>query len=152
MSRETPSPVKRQLRQEAGFGTIVGEGPLIRVNGEDVFGLNLSDRNLEISLTLYNESDECILEIERNEWVSGDPIPWDIEADWQLLTIRERARKISLDLDARKIPMEMRGELWRSGARVALGPENIVGGRKSGIGNLALVGLKLEVDTRRFQI
>src|SRR5262249_33269650 len=61
-----------------------------------------------------------LVEIERNEWTSGDPLPWDIEADWQLLTIREHHRKISLELDAKKIPMRVRGEFWSNGHKVSV--------------------------------
>jgi len=35
---------------------------------------------LELSVKLYNQNDQLPVHIENNEWISGDPIPWDLES------------------------------------------------------------------------
>lgn len=134
----------------ADFGTVtvVGSGTFLRIGGEDMIGFHLGDRNLEVSLRLFSETDELILEIDRNEWVSGDPLPWDIEAGWQVLTLREKARHISVSLNAKAVPLEVRAEFRRFGKVVTVNEHGIrVGGRNgNAISNLALVGMLLEVE------
>jgi hypothetical protein len=110
---------------EIGSVTVVGEGTFLRIAGEDIFGMHMGTGNLEISLRLYNERDELLMEIDRNEWISGDPLPWDIEADWQFLVLRERARQISVSLNAKTIPLEFRAELWRGGTRAVFDKSGI---------------------------
>lgn len=135
----------------ADFGTItvVGEGPFIKINGEDILSLDMGEKNLELSLRLYAEDDTLLASIERNEWISGDPTPWDIEADWQTLTLREKARKISISIDAKKIPLQLRGEFWRSGKRVSIGKDAVMirGNAVLGLQNLALVGGGIQLNT-----
>jgi hypothetical protein len=143
----------RQDYCAANFGsvTVVGDGPFLRINGENILGFHIRDENLEISLRLFSSTDELLVEIERNEWISGDPLPWDIHADWQILEIRERSRQISLSLNAKAIPLEIRAELWRGGNHVRLNHSgitiNTTAVRGIGFAELALVGMTLDVDT-----
>jgi len=139
----------------ADFGsvTVVGEGTFLEIDGEPIIGFNLGDHNLEISLRLFGEHDNLLLEIDRNEWVSGDPLPWDIEADWKTLTIRERARKIAISVNGKAIPLEIRGELRRSGKLVQIKNEGIyLSHMKSGIRELALVGVRLSINTATMDV
>lgn len=134
----------------ADFGstTVVGSGTFLRVGGEDLIGFSLNEGILEISIRLYREADELLLDIQRNEWMSGNPLPWDIKADWQTLTLRQSLRNISLTLDAKKVPMQIEGRFYKNGKCVTLDKEGIRwGGKKpSGIYDLALVGLLLELE------
>jgi hypothetical protein len=133
---------------DLGSVTVVGEGTFLEIDGQPILGFNLGNNNLEISLSLFDEQDKLLLEIDRNEWISGDPMPWDIEADWQTLTIRERARRISVSIDGKSVPLEIRGELWKSGKQVQIGKDVIlVSHIKSGFQELALVGMKITIDT-----
>jgi len=139
----------------ADFGsvTVVGDGTFLSIDGEAILGFHLGEKNLEISLLLYDEADNLVLEIDRNEWVSGDALPWDIEADWQTLTIRERARQISLSINGKTIPIEIRGQIWRKGVRVTLDKNGISFAHQgSGISELALVGMALNVDMEKFSL
>jgi hypothetical protein len=63
-------------------------------------------------MKLYSEQGNLLLRIVRNEWVSGDPLPWDIQAGWQELTIRERHGRISLSLKAKETPAELNAKFW----------------------------------------
>ena len=97
----------------ANFGTItwVGEGTCLRIDGQDILGFTLGEGNLEISLRLFNQAEELLLEIDRNEWISGDPLPWDIEADWQRITLRQKARDIAISIDAREVPLSILSQI-----------------------------------------
>ena len=60
---------------ELGSITVVGEGAFLRIDNEDVLSFHMGTKNLEISLKLYSEAGELLVEIQKNEWVSGDPMP-----------------------------------------------------------------------------
>jgi hypothetical protein len=138
----------------ADFGsiTMVGEGVFLSINGESVVSFYLGEKNLEISLKLFSETDELLVEIERNEWVSGDSLPWDIQADWQVLTLREKARQISLSLNAKLVPMQILGEFWRAGNKIGITKDGIKMGARFSLQELALVGMRLELDTNNLSI
>jgi hypothetical protein len=132
-----------------GTMTLVNEGPFLRIDKNDLLACYLSDGKLEISLKLYNENDELLVEIERNEWVSGDPLPWDIEGEYQRLKIREKAGKISLSLDVTTTPAELRAQFWYHGEYITCDPLQIRVGpnpTKLSFANFALVGGPISID------
>jgi hypothetical protein len=59
---------------DLGSVTIVGEGPFIRIDGENILSFHIGEGNLEISLWLFSETDDLLLDIDRNEWIAGDSI------------------------------------------------------------------------------
>lgn len=63
--------------------------------------------SLDLLLKLYDRSDALQLSIERNEWVSGNPTPWDIQANYQCLTVRRRRGEVALKLDCRRSPLQL---------------------------------------------
>jgi hypothetical protein len=140
----------------ANFGSImvVGEGPFLSIGKEPLLSLYLGEKNLEISLSLFSETNELLAEIDHNEWISGDPLPWDIEADWQTLVLRERARKISLSLNAKRPPMDIQGEFWRFGKRFIIDTRGIRlfahpnPSSASSLEGFALVGATLDIGVR----
>ena len=140
----------RQDYCAADFGsmTILGSGPFLRIAGEDIFGFHLEDGSLQISLCLYSPTDDLPLHIDRNEWISGDTSPWDVEADWQTLTLRERARHISVSINAKTIPMQVGGVFYKSGKRVLLNRSGITWGETAmgGMSDFAAVGMLLEIE------
>ena len=125
------------------------QAPLNQIGKSLVFThpMDAFNLQLQVSLRLYNEADELLLHIERNEWVSGDALPWDIEADWQLMVLRQRARQITISIDARSIPMRVKGEFYRSGRRLPLEEKCISMDHKRGVtlSELAFVGMVLEL-------
>ena len=110
---------------DLGTITVVGEGCFMRIHGEEILSFSLGTKNLEISLKLFSESNELLVQIDKNEWITGDPLPWDIEANWQTLALRERAHKISISLDAKKIPLRIGGQFWYSNKKVSVGKDQI---------------------------
>ncbi|MBB4198510.1 hypothetical protein GGD83_002311 [Rhodoblastus sphagnicola] len=130
---------------------VVNEGPFLVMDGENVVSLNNIDNSLHISLRLYDESDNLILEIENNEWVSGDPLPWDIEARWQYLRIRDNSRKVSVCLNAKAQPLEFQGVFYKGGHVANISKDKISLRSNSdppirvSMQNFALVGLALEI-------
>jgi hypothetical protein len=133
----------------ASFGSvdIVGQGAFLVMADEPILGLALQDGQLEISVKLYSLEDRLLLEIEGNEWVSGDPLPWDIEASWQRLILRERVRNISLSIDASQVPASVKGRFYRGGRVVTIDEHGIEvdGSRGVSFSDMALVGMQIVV-------
>lgn len=131
---------------------IVGEGAYVGVDGEPLLAIGFArpTRSMTLSVALYDESDTLLVAIEENEWLSGDPFPWDIESDHQQLSIRRKAGDISLSIDARQMPVSIRAQLWRKGHCLVLAPDGIrfgAGPNAGGLMNLGLAGMALDLNT-----
>lgn len=102
-----------------GSNTLVGQGCFIRVDESQLLSLNLGpEGQLEISLELYNQADELVALTDKNERITGDPSPWDLQFDYQHLRLRSRPNDVVLDLRADCRPMALRAKLWRRGVSV----------------------------------
>lgn len=135
-----------------GTNQFVGDGNFILVDGENLLSVEVNDGRLELSMKLYDKKDTLVAEVKRNEWVSGNPMPWDLESKFQWLKLRRKLRDISLEIDARKYPIDLRADMWRHGQNFQLNPNLLMlnGVKKNtGITNLCLVALRLEVDTSK---
>lgn len=98
------------------FGTVqfVRDGFLFRVDQDDLIGIGLSPTGqLEISLKLYSKNDQMLALIEKNEWKTGQHLPWDLQSAWRWLKLRNRKYDIAIEIDARRMPVEIHGDLWR---------------------------------------
>src|SRR5579862_1711598 len=95
-------------------------GDLIRVDGDPLLATALAERlgTLLLSVKLYAEDDTLLATIVENEWISNEPMPWDIEFRYQELSIRSAPRKINLSVNSHDDPVKVRGELWRAGRRL----------------------------------
>jgi hypothetical protein len=104
--------------------TLVGDNVEVVIDGEQLFGMSLgADQTLSLSSKLFDYNDTLIAQIVENEWISGDPMAWDIVADWQYLAIRQKARHVTLEIDARAIPTRLGGRLYKSGFELRLGDD-----------------------------
>lgn len=133
-----------------GTNQFVGEGDFILVNKESLLSLKVNSARLELSLKLYDPKDQLLAHIENNEWISGDPIPWDIESSFQWFKIRHKLKNIALEMDARRFPIEIRADLWRKSQNIQLDPQQILfNGVVQNVRfiNLCLVAMRLVVDT-----
>lgn len=131
-----------------GSCDIVNDGAAILVNEEVLVGLEIVDGQLTLSITLYDENDNLLLCIHRNEWISGDPMVWDLEADHQKLLIRQRLGDVRLRLRVSD-PMSLTALLWREGNRIDIRPTgvSIDGIKVQGVGfdELCFVGARIHV-------
>jgi hypothetical protein len=100
-----------------------GNVELLRVDDEPLLALYLGqDKQLLLSATVYGPDDGLLLRIDRNEWVTGDAAPWDIDYRFRYLALRRADRDISLEFDARHDPIRLRASLWRHGHNIKLWP------------------------------
>jgi hypothetical protein len=137
-----------------GSNQFVGDGCLIKIDGEEILKLALdSNSQLLLSVKLYGQNNSLLAHIDNNEWVSGDPLPWDIESSFQRLTIRSMKRDIALSVNLHSIPAQLRASLWKNGQKVELSPDKIlVDGimvRNVRFMGLCFVGLNFELDSRQ---
>jgi len=108
-----------------GHNTIEPFGEIIVVNGESLLGITFNaNGSIELSLKLYDENDNLIMEILNNEWMSGDYFAWDIEVSYQWLKIRRKKREYILQIDTRKM-IAITANLWRRGSNIKLSPEKL---------------------------
>lgn len=133
-----------------GTNQFVGEVDFIMVDQESLFSLKVNSGRLEISINLCDRNDQLLAYIVNNEWISGDPMPWDIESSFQWLKIRHKLRNIALEIDARKVPIEVYADLWKKGQNFQLNPHQILfNGIVQNLGfiNLCFVAKRLIADT-----
>ena len=140
-----------------GTNQFVGEGDFILVNQESLLSLKVNSGRLELSVKLYDQNDNLLAHIKDNEWISGNPMPWDLESSFQWLKIRHKLRNIALEVDARRFPIEIRANLWRKGQNFELNPYQIrFNGIVQNVGfiNLCFVAIRLvaDISSKRFKL
>ncbi len=137
----------------AGGVLMVGEGPVVVVDGEPLLTLTPgSNGHVKLSMNLRDRSGNLIALIEDNEWISGDAAVWDMESDYQKLTVRSGSNNVALNLNMKGEPAHLKAKFWRSGYLVDLRGIGIrVNGVNAGQGlaeGLAFAGMMFELDTR----
>jgi len=133
-----------------GTNQFVGDGTFILVDGENLLSIEINEGRLELSMKLYDKEDNLVAEVRRNEWISGNPLPWDLESKFQWFRIRRKPRDIELEIDAREYPIDIRANMWRKGQNFQLNPNLLLFNgvvKQAGLRNLCLVALQLEADT-----
>lgn len=136
---------------EIGTNYFVGPGFKFIVDGAPLLALDRdSNSRLRLSLDLYDSTDSLLLQIHNNEWLTGDPMPWDIEFSHRRFVLRRKSGKITLTIDARQTPILLYGQLWRKGQLFEMKEDTL---RFNGVvrnvrfHGLGLVGIYLSVDT-----
>jgi hypothetical protein len=142
-----------QARPEINIGGsvgMIGEGSLIEVDRGPLMYLATGERGtLLLDVALYDEEDRLVAEITENEWVSSDPLPWDIDFGYRDLTIRSAPRRIALSMDTRVTPIMIRADLWRKGKRIQLGSNGVTwSGGGGGISELSTEGFMIAISTK----
>lgn len=138
-----------------GTNQFIGIGDFLIVDNESLLSLRINEGKLEVSIRLYDKNDSLVSLIQNNEWVSGDPLPWDIESSFQWLKIRRKLRDIEFIIDARSDPIDLIADIWRKGQNFQLSAKEIrFNGVKSNIGfvNMGFVALRLQADTSKKSI
>ena len=142
------------------FGSVqmVSDRAFFSVDGELLLGVRVdAEGRLGLSLTLYDDADALLVLIDDDEWISGDPAVWDLEADWQRLTLRRSLRDIRLRLDASRFPMRLKARLRKNGALIDITPRGVFlddGTRDiaSSLQELCLVNMGIHIDTASGEI
>jgi hypothetical protein len=141
----------RVIAVEAGSNQFVGSGFKFVVDEEPLLSLRADVAGrLLLSVSLYDPDDGLLLLISDNEWISGDPLPWDIEYGYNMLTLRCAERRVSLEIDARSAPVTIGGELWRKRQNFSLRRDSLKFNgviKDVGFMNLGLVAQSLVADT-----
>jgi tetratricopeptide (TPR) repeat protein len=107
---------------------LLGDGPVIKSGDETYLEIFVSEQGLlEISLKLFDRTNNLVLEIERNDWKKGNTSIWDIEFRHKskLLEVREKKGVINLKVDAHQLPVEIQGRFWISGNFVSLSNQGV---------------------------
>jgi hypothetical protein len=105
-----------------GGAILVNEGPFVIVDGQEVIAMRVESGILYLSLLLNDADGNTLCKVVDNEWTAGDPLAWDIEADWQKLVLRQRPRHISMSLDLKSKPITLLGEFWSNGNSIKITP------------------------------
>lgn len=108
-----------------GGNYFLTNGALIRVEGEPLIATTYEDGILLLSVNLYDQEDNLVSVLEENEWVANASLPWDIQAGYKKLKIRQADRKILISIDASSPHVSINGELWRKGERIELKKDGI---------------------------
>ncbi len=106
---------QKELEISAGGIIFSNTEKVLAVDDESLLSVFLNENNIvEISLKLYDENDNVLLIIDKNQWESGDSRIWDLEYKYNFLKIQRKSRDITLKLDARTNPVEIiRADFWR---------------------------------------
>lgn len=132
---------------QLGANMIINHGPLLSIGGAPVLTVEVEDGAMILTLDLRDEQGVQLCKIDRNEWWSGDPLAWDIQADWQQLSVRQRKGTISLHLDLRGIPAKLTGKLWSNADLVDITEKGMrMGGNGLTFRNLTFIGKHFDVN------
>lgn len=104
----------------------VGEGVGFYVDGESILSVGVTKEGLVgLSARVYRRDGTLIAEIVDNEWISGEPLAWDIEAKWQSLIIREKSHHINISLQTQQFPMLIQGAVYYKGMEIEWRPDGL---------------------------
>lgn len=135
-----------------GSCNFIGDGNFISVDGYNLLALKSEDGILYVSLKLYDENGKLILELNDNEWISGEIQPWDIKASYQHLKVWNAKRDIGLEIATDVIPIDIKARLIYKNQSFYFSPDRIFfnGAVKAiTIINMSLIGMKLNASLER---
>ncbi len=88
----------KQSALVVSFGTVqfVRDGFLFKVDDEQLASISLNEKGrLDISLALYSKEDHLLAVIEKNEWKTGQNLPWDLQSGWRWLRLRNMTLRLN---------------------------------------------------------
>ncbi|MEK7439411.1 MAG: HNH endonuclease [Chloroflexota bacterium] len=116
----------KPLQLNMGSNIFIGGGIIIQADKTSLVTLNLNERSrIELTIKLYDQQNNLILAIDKNEWVSGDPTPWDIDASYQKLKIRKKKGLVALDLNLQQMHVYIKANLWWKGHLILISPSTL---------------------------
>lgn len=84
-----------------------------------------NEDTLLISAKMYDNEDNLVLEILDNHWKSDIDFPWDVEAKYRHLKIRQAKHNIFLELSITREFIRVKGIFWRACQQVRVGNSKI---------------------------
>lgn len=135
---------------DMGAIQFIGDGTFIRVDDDSLLSLSLREGRLHVSVALHDEDDRVLALVDENEWISGDPGAWDLEADRRWLMLREKDQDIHLQVDARREPLFIRGSLRFKGHAIELTSRAVLVDQaemRRGVSDLAFVAMGIAIDS-----
>jgi hypothetical protein len=92
--------------------SLVGDGCFVSVGPKCLVRLEVGpERNVDLSLSLYDKNDRLLAGVERSEWKTGDPSTRDLDSDYQYLKLRSKPHDVLLEIDTGKNPLRIRAQL-----------------------------------------
>jgi hypothetical protein len=141
----------KAIAVEVGSNLLVGAGFKFVVDDKPILQLKTDrEHRLLLSVDLYDPNDNLLIAIVDNEWMTGDPLPWDLQYGYNQLSLWRKSRDIGLSIDARQDPIKLRGNLWFRRQNYLITEQELqFNGVVSEVGfrNLGLVGMRLIVRT-----
>lgn len=130
-----------------GHVFVADAGDVVRIGGEAILHTATGDDGaILLSARLYDENDSLVAEIVENEWISHDPLPWDIEFRHRELSVRSAHRKVSLQIDCKQDPLSVRGELRHRGRMLRIAPSGLHVDGASMVGSGTVKGAVIVLD------
>jgi len=111
-------------------GTVfVNDGTVLAFRDRPVLSVGTNeDGGLEVSVLLEDEAGRTLALIEKNEWITGDPNIWDLQAGYKWMKLRQKKGKIVLEIDGGQWPIMVRAHLWGEGRQIFVGPNGLAFG------------------------
>ena len=146
----------RALAVEVGSNQLVGAGFKFVVDQIPLLELKTNaEHHLLLSMDLYDPDDNFLISITNNEWISGDPLPWDYEYGYNWLRLRRKDRIVSIEVDARKELLRLSGDLYfkKQNFSIKRDPLKLNGVVQNvGFSNIGFVGMFLSADTLKHKL
>lgn len=152
---------QRYAAVELGGALLVGDNVGFDIDGDQIFCMSLSaDQTMVLSAKLFDRTNTLIAEIIDNEWVSGDPMAWDIVSDWQYLAIREKTGHVNIEIDARFIPTHMKARFQKNNFEIRLSDDGIAFNLRDAarpkwsqnVQHIGLVNMRIAVNTTKLAV
>lgn len=89
---------------------------IIKVGQDSAFSLSMrEENNLEISGNFYDKDGNLLATLEKNNFISDEQFPWDIQFRRQWVKINLKPRDIFLEINTHITPIEVRANVWYKG-------------------------------------
>lgn len=132
-----------------GNNEFVNDNEIITIDGEKIIELSQNEQGaINLSLSLYDSDNNPLLQIVDNEWVSGDYLPWDIEAGFQYLILRQKKGKIALRIDTRQNFITLTGTIYYNRLELKLTEKRLFS-QNINMTDTCFVGSTIMFDTKQ---
>jgi hypothetical protein len=125
---------------------VINDGPILTIGDVIVLGVTQQEEAALTSIDLQDETGTQLLLVDDNEWILGPPDVWDVQAQYQRLTIHAKARDIRLRLNLSTTPGTLRGRFWQEGQLVEVSQDGIRTADGLRMAELGFVSLPVRFD------